>query len=111
MDDIPERSWVLSKILNSEGYGANPLAYSRNGADRIEKESPDLLIPNSDLSEAGTLGIFPKIREIKSSLAIFIRCNSVARQFRDGATNVGISVSFPKVEVTNVRKEVKRDGS
>lgn len=99
VDDIPGRGWVLSKILNSKGHGANSLTSPRNEADRIEKESPDLLIPDLDFSEASNHRTFPKTKEIKLSSQKFIQSDSTAEQLRDQATSLGVSVLSPKLEV------------
>jgi len=96
LDDLPEKGWVLSRILNSKDYYANSVTYPQNGIDRIEKERPDLLILDLAFSEASIIRILQKIRESNPSLPIFIYSDSVTEQFENQATKLEDSVFFPK---------------
>ena len=96
LDDLPEKGWVLSRILNSKDYYANSVTYPQNGIDRIEKERPDLLILDLNFSEASIIRILQKIRESNPSLPIFIYSDSVTEQFENQATKLEGSVFFPK---------------
>lgn len=96
IDDFPARGWVLSRILNSNGYRANSVTYPQNG---IEKKSLDLLILDLNFPEASIIRILQDIREHHPSLPIFICSNSATKQFRNQATKWGASVFFPKAEV------------
>jgi len=96
IDDFPARGWVLSRILNSNGYRANSVTYPQNG---IEKRNPDLLILDLNFSEASIIRILKKIRENNPSLPIFICSNSATKQFKNKAAKWGASVFSPKAEV------------
>jgi DNA-binding NtrC family response regulator len=107
IDDFPERGRVLGKILNSNGYCADSLAYPKNGIDKIEQERPDLLILNLDFSELSIIKTLQKIRENKPSLPIFICCDPVAGQLRNQAIKLGVSVFSPKAEVERILDQIE----
>jgi CheY-like chemotaxis protein len=102
LDDLPEKGWVLSRILNSKDYYANSVTYPQNGIDRIEKERPDLLILDLAFSEASIIRILQKIRENNPSLPIFIYSDSVTEQFENQATKLRGCVFFPKGDVEQI---------
>jgi len=104
IDDFPARGWVLSRILNSNGYRANSVTYPQNG---IEKKNPDLLILDLNFSETTTIGILQKIRENSPSLPILICSNSATEQFKNKATKWGASVLFPKGDVEQILNQTQ----
>lgn len=108
IDDFTERGWVLSRILNSNGYCANSLTYPQNGLDGIKEKRLDLLIFDLNFSEASIIRILQKIKEIKPSLPIFICSNSVTEQFKDQATELGVSIFFPKGDVDQILDQIKK---
>ena len=108
LDDLPEKGWVLSRILNFNGCSANSLTYPLNGIDRVEKERPDLLILDLNFSEASIIRILQKIRENNPSLPIFIYSDSVTEQFENQATKLRGCVFFPKADVEQILDQIKQ---
>lgn len=108
LDDFPQRDWALSRILNSKGYCSNSLTYPRNGLDEVERKRPDLLILDLNFSEASIVRILQKIRQNNPSLPIFICSNSVTEQFKNQATQLGISVFLPKGEAKQILVQIEK---
>ena len=108
LDDLPEKGWVLSRILNSKDYYANSVTYPQNGIDRIEKERPDLLILDLNFSEASIIRILQKIRESNPSLPIFIYSDSVTEQFENQATKLRGCVFFPEGDVEQILDRIEK---
>jgi DNA-binding NtrC family response regulator len=108
LDDLPEKGWVLSRILNFNGCSANSLTYPQNGIDGIEKERPDLLILDLNFSEASIIRILQKIRESNPSLPIFIYSDSLTEQFENQATQLRGCVFFPEGDVEQILDRIEK---
>jgi DNA-binding NtrC family response regulator len=108
LDDPQEKGTPLNRILNSKCYCANSLTYLENATDIIQKEKPDLLILDLNFSEASIIRILQKVREKKPSFPIFICSDSVTKQFKNQATQLGVSVFFQKADVERILDEIKK---
>ena len=109
LDDLQEKDRLLSRILISKYYLANPFTCPEKRSDEIEKvchrqirlwrKKPDLLILDFNFSEASIIRILQKVRKNKPSLPILICPNSVTEQFRNQAAQLGVFVFFRKADV------------
>lgn len=99
LDDPQEKDRLLSRILISKYYLANSFTYPEKRPDEIEKEKPGFLIFDSNFPETNIIRILQKVRENNPSLPISICFNSVSRQFKNQASQLGASVFFQKADV------------
>jgi hypothetical protein len=104
-NDLQEKDWLLSRILNSKDYCAESLNYSKKGS-RYKRERLILLIPPLDSSPASIISILQDITEHKRSLPTMVCFNSLTVHFNIMLTNWRLlSFFFKSKWGTNIRSD------
>ncbi|NTV51415.1 MAG: sigma-54-dependent Fis family transcriptional regulator [Candidatus Firestonebacteria bacterium] len=72
IDDEPEIGWLITRILEEEGYQALVADNGREGLELIRRESPDVVLLDLRLPEMDGLEVLRRVREFDKDQMVII---------------------------------------
>ena len=72
VDDEPEISWLMSRILGEDGYKVRTAKTGKEALARIEKEQPDLIFLDVKLPGQDGIAVLQKIKELQSKQLVIM---------------------------------------